>query len=116
MKSVTRLRSVLASFRRAEAGTPLALACSFVSVHPRIGFLLCVLDDDAKAFEFRPTLDPTHVMNSVMEAIASRRRVRCYSVRGDEGASAREERFLLGRGYARMSVDLPGLARRPALA
>lgn len=87
-----------------------------MSSPPRNGFLLCVLDDDAKAFEFRPALDPAHVMNAVLKAIVSHRRVRCYSMRGDDVTPEREEKFLLGRGYARMPVQLPGLAPRRATA
>lgn len=68
--------------------------------------LMCVLDDDAKAFQFHPTKDPTHLMNSVMSAIAARRRVRCYALRGGADAPEREAKFLLGRGYSCLTITL----------
>jgi hypothetical protein len=48
---------------------------------------MCVVDDDAKTFEF-------HVV------------VCCYALRGGEDELEREERFLASRGYARGEVKL----------
>ena len=65
----------------------------------------CVCDDDARTFEFRETGDSPDVVGRVSAAMATGRRVRCYTLAAGHGAEHEEQR-LVAMGYRWAIVKL----------
>jgi hypothetical protein len=82
------------------------VSAAIVRTRHELTFPLCLRDDDAKVFEFRTTNDNAAVMNLVASAVSRERKVRAYVLAADPSGRAREERYLIGRGYLQMPVRL----------
>lgn len=77
-------------------------------VAPVLVSVVCVVrDDDERTFDFVAQREGSRdVAERVAAALAMGRHVRCSTMAPDPASVAREERFLIAKGYRRAHVQL----------